>query len=67
MNLSSLIIGILISFLSIIYLIYTIKSAKKDKDYDSMTSSFDVSIVSGTLVFLLLGIVMIYRELKHLF
>lgn len=67
MSIYKLIIGIIITILSIIYFIYTIKSAKKDKDYDWMIYSFDVSIVSGTLVFLLLGIVMIYRELKHLF
>ena len=66
MNIYFLIAGILIVVLSILYLIHTIKSAQKDKDYDAMTYSFDVNIVFGILIFLVLGIIMIYREIKHL-
>jgi len=66
MNIYLLIAGILIVVMSIIYLIYTIKSAQNDKDYDAMTYSFDVNIVLGTVVFLVIGVIMIYREIKHL-
>jgi len=66
MNIINLILGILITILSILYFLYTIRKAKKDKDYDAMTYSFDVNILLGTLVFILLGLVLIYRELKYL-
>jgi hypothetical protein len=48
-------------------LIYTIKSAINDEDYDGYIYSSDINIVKGTAVFLILGIVMIYMEVKHLF
>ncbi|SDY08579.1 hypothetical protein SAMN05444411_1217 [Lutibacter oricola] len=66
MNIYFLIAGVLIFVLSTLYLIYTIKSAQKDKDYDSMIYSFDVNIVLGTIVFIVIGLIMIYRELKYL-
>lgn len=65
MNILNLILGVLITTLSILYLLHTIRSAKKDKDYDPMIYSFDVNIVLGTLVFIILGLVLIYRELKY--
>jgi hypothetical protein len=66
MNIYYLIVGILITLLSAIYLIYTIKSAINDKDYDYMIYSSDVNIVFGTVVFLVIGMIMIYREIKYL-
>ena len=67
MNIYFLLAGILIVVLSILYLFHTILSAQKDKDYDYWILSFDIKIVFGTLVFLVLGLIMIYREIKHFF
>jgi hypothetical protein len=66
-NIYFLLAGILIVVLSILYLFHTILSAQKDKDYDYWILSFDIKIVFGTLVFLVLGLIMIYREIKHFF
>ena len=67
MNIYKLLLGILIIVLSLIYLIYTLKSAKQDENYRPIILSFDIQIISGILIFLVLGFVMIYRELKYLF
>ncbi len=67
MDLLNIIIGILLVVLSIWYLIYTIRSAKKDKNYRYITFSYDIEIVVGTLTFIAIGLIMIYRELKYIF
>ena len=64
MNYYKLFLGVLVSILSILYLLHTIKSAINDKDYDAMTSSYDINIIFGIITFLLIGIILIYRELK---
>jgi Ca2+/Na+ antiporter len=66
MDVTNLVIGVLIVVVTVSYLIYTFRKAAKDKDYDHMTYSFDVNIVVGTVIILLVGIILIYRELSKL-
>lgn len=63
-NLFKFLLGILLIFGMAIYLIYTIRSARKDKNYDHMTYSYDVNIVVGAAIFLVIGIILVYRELS---
>jgi len=67
MNLLNLIAGISIIFLSTMYLIYIIKTGMKDKNYNSFTRSYDIKIVGGIIIFIIGGIILIYKELKYLF
>jgi hypothetical protein len=62
-NISRLVFGIIIFILSLLFLIYTFRKAKKDKNYDAMSYSFDVNIVVGTGIILLASIFLICREL----
>ena len=65
-NISRLIFGIIIFILALLFLIYTFRKAKKDKNYDAMSYSFDINIVVGTGLILLASIFLICRELLKL-
>ncbi|TXN36889.1 hypothetical protein FVB32_00970 [Flagellimonas hymeniacidonis] len=62
----NLLIGILLIVGTILYLIYTKKDIEKDKDYNYWIMSYDINIIFGTLVFLVIGIIMVYRELSKI-
>ena len=66
MNVSRLIFGIIIFILALLFLIYTFRKARKDKNYDAMSYSFDINIVVGTGLILLASIFLICRELLKL-
>ncbi len=66
MNEYKLLLGIILVVLSGLYLIYTIRSGMKDKNYSWMTYSYDVKIVVGTLAFFVIGIILIYRGFKNI-
>ncbi len=66
MNYIKLLIGILLVFISIIFFLYELKKYRKEKKFDYMIFSFDVKIFVVLLAFFVMGIVMIYRELKHI-
>ena len=65
-NFLNLLIGLLLVIGTIIYLIYTIRGIQKDKEYDSWIFSYDINIIVGTLIFLVIGIILVYRELSKL-
>jgi len=62
----NLFIGILLIIGTVLYLIYTKKDIEKDKDYNYWIMSYDINIIFGTLVFLVIGIIMVYRELSKI-
>lgn len=62
----NLLIGIVLIIGTILYLIYTKKDIDKDKDYNYWIMSYDINIIFGTLVFLVIGIIMVYRELSKI-
>lgn len=66
MNIINLIIGILLILGSIIYFIDVLKEIEKDEDYSQVLASFDIQIIGGTFIFFLIGIVMVYKEVKFL-
>lgn len=65
-NVSRLIFGIIVLIVALLFLIHTFRKAKKDKNYDAMSYSFDVNVVIGTALILLAAIFLIYRELSKL-
>jgi len=67
MNLLNLFIGIILVILSVLYFLHVLRRENKDKDYDSISYLFDLNIVVGIIAFFAVGIVLIYRELRHLF
>lgn len=68
MNIFNLLIGILLILLPVLYLIYTNKNSKdKDKEsFDYMDLSYDIEIYGGGLMLIILGVIMIYREIIHI-
>lgn len=64
MNIINLSIGILLILTSIIFLLYKIRFNDNEEDYDDMLFSFDIKLYVGILMFFLLGVTMIYRELN---
>ena len=64
MNIPNLLIGILITGASFIYIIRVIRDAQKDKDYDYILLSLDINIVVPLLIFFIIGLILIYREIK---
>ena len=67
MNILSLVTGIALVILSVMYFLYVWKRAKRDKDYDLMSYSFDINIVAGIFAFFAAGITLIYRGLRNFF
>ncbi|GAB5398578.1 MAG: hypothetical protein Aureis2KO_01630 [Aureisphaera sp.] len=56
-------VGILLIGASILYFAYTYKDSKgKGKDY--LRWSLDIEIYFGIIVFLVIGVIMVYREIK---
>jgi len=66
MNYSNLFLGILILFGTFFYLIYEINKFKKVKKEDHIMRYFYIKIFSGITMGIVIGIAIIYRELKHL-
>lgn len=64
MNIPNLLIGILIAGAAFIYIIRVIRDAQKDKDYDYILLSLDINIVVPLLIFFIIGLILIYREIK---
>ena len=67
MNIFYLIIGIILVVLFVAYFLDLLKDIEKDEDYDAISSSFDIQIIGGVLIFFIMGIIMVYRELKDFF
>ena len=64
----NIIIGISLVFFSSIYFIKAFKKKQKRKEehIDYMGLSYDIEIYTGIAIFFVLGIVLIYKELKNL-
>lgn len=60
-DLSDLIIGIVMMVGSMIWLILLIKSNRKEKNYDYWLLSYDINIVFGLIVFIVLGVLYVLR------
>jgi len=56
-----LIIGIVMMVGSAIWLIMHIKSNRKEKNYDYWLMSYDINIVFGLIVFIVLGVLYVLR------
>ena len=56
-----LIIGIVMMVGSAIWLIMLIKSNRKEKTYDYWLLSYDINIVFGLIVFIVLGVLYVLR------
>jgi len=56
-----LIIGIVMMVGSAIWLIMLIKSNRKEKNYDYWLLSYDINIVFGLIVFIVLGVLYVLR------
>lgn len=61
MNFSDLIIGIVMIIGAAIWLTLLIKSNRKDKNYDYWLLSYDISIVFGLVVLIVLGMLFVLR------
>lgn len=64
MDLINLVLGVLIFTIGFLYLIYSLnrKSKLEKEDY-----TWTIKIYAGVFIFIVLGIVLIYRELKNVF
>lgn len=60
-DLIDLIIGIVMMVGSAIWLIMHIKSNRKEKNYDYWLLSYDINIVFGLIVFIVLGVLYVLR------
>jgi hypothetical protein len=67
MDYLNLLIGISLVVGALLYLMKIFKEIIEDEDYSLWTYSYDINIVVGILIFLVMGIILIYRELKFLF
>jgi|GEM_PF-6510955 len=56
-----LIIGIVMVVGAVIWLVLLIRSNQKDKDYNYWLLSYDINIVFGLIVFIVLGMLYILR------
>lgn len=65
MHVLKLIIGILLVLISIVYFIYKINLDSREES-DDMLFSFRIKIYVGLLAIFIVGIIMIYREIKFL-
>lgn len=61
MNFRDLIIGIVMIIGAAIWLTLLIKSNRKNKNYDYWLLSYDISIVFGLVVLIILGILFVLR------
>ncbi len=66
MDYFKLFLGILMLCIAITYLIYKLKSFQKERKGDYIIYSGYIKIFGAIFVFIMLGIILIYRELKHL-
>lgn len=66
MGFLNLLIGVLLILAAIAYLIYTKKEIDEDDIYTCWTLSYDIEIIFGTLVFLVIGNIMGYRALSKI-
>lgn len=60
----NLLIGIILTIVAILYFIKILKEIAYDNKYDAISYTYDINIIFGCLVFLIVGIVLIYRELN---
>lgn len=60
----NLLIGIILTIGAILYFIKILKEIAYDNKYDAISYTYDINIIFGCLVFLIVGIVLIYRELN---
>ena len=60
----NLLIGIILTIGAILYFIKILKEIEYDNKYDAISYTYDINIIFGCLVFLIVGIVLIYRELN---
>ena len=62
MDIQNLIIGILILLVAILYLLYTIREVQKENDLS--IQSYNINILVGIIVFIMIGLSLVYNELK---
>ena len=70
MDVFNLLIGLALLILGSYYLYYLYINSGKDKRHKNIKYSLmydDITITGGVLVFVMIGIVMIYREIKIFF
>jgi len=67
MNTTNLLIGILLVIGVIAFTIYEINDYNKSRKFDWMIFSSNVKIYTGVVITLMIGVVMIYRELSFIF
>jgi len=67
MNTTNLLIGILLVIGAIAFSIYEINDYNKSRKFDWMIYSSNVKIYTGIVIALMIGIVMICRELSFIF
>ncbi|NYJ27182.1 nitrogen fixation/metabolism regulation signal transduction histidine kinase [Muricauda sp. ARW1Y1] len=58
---TDLIIGVVMIVASVIWLILLIKRNRKEKNYDYWLLSYDINIVFGLIVFIVLGVLYVLR------
>ena len=66
MNSLNLAGGLLLVACGITYVIYIYNKAKKDDKYDSFSYYYDIKSIIGIIVFIMIGITLIYNELKFI-
>ena len=67
MNTTNLLIGILLVIGVIAFTIYEINDYNKSRKFDWMIFSSNFKIYTGVVITLMIGVVMIYRELSFIF
>jgi uncharacterized membrane protein len=67
MNYINIIIGILLIVIGFIFYFLEKPKSKKENQSDYMIKSFNIKIFFGILLFIILGFIMIIKELKNLF
>lgn len=60
----NLFFGVILLIGGSLRLIKVVKDFVNDNNYNSIDYSYDINIIFGCLVFIMVGIVMVYRELS---
>lgn len=66
MDFTKLLLGILIIILTLFFIGFELKKYSKLKKKDYMRKSLSVKTIGAVIIFIVIGIMMIYRELKHI-
>ncbi len=67
MDVINFIVGVLLIILGVALYLYESQKVKKEKKNDYMLKSFNIQIFFGIIVLIIVGIVLVFRELKTLF